>query len=83
MDHGSPVLDVVLMVQYFTVGSTVLYCFRGDRAVLPDWNEAGKTKIPDLSVGKGCPYYFPTPFCQDLHPVRRSDCHKKPDDVLP
>ena len=56
---------------------------RGDRAVLPDWNEAGKTKIPDPSVGLGCPYYFPTPFCQDLHPVRRSDCHKKPDDVLP
>ena len=56
---------------------------RGDRDVSPDWNEAGKTKIPDLSVGKGCPYYFPTPFCQDLHPVRRSDCHKKPDDVLP
>ena len=56
---------------------------RGDRDVSPDWNEAGKTKIPDLSVGKGCPYYFPTPFCQDLHPVRRSDCHKKPGDVLP
>ena len=56
---------------------------RGDQAVLPDWNEAGKTKIPDLFVGKGCPYYFPTPFCQDLHPVRRSDCHKKPGDVLP
>ena len=58
-------------------------CGRGDRDVSPDWNEAGKTKIPDLFVGKGCPYYFPTPFCQDLHPVRRSDCHKKPGDVLP
>ena len=61
---------------------------RGDRDVSPDWNEAGKTKIPDLFVGKGCPYYFPTPFCQDLHPltdlaVRRSEYHEKLDDVLP
>ena len=61
---------------------------RGDRDVLPDWNEAGKTKIPDPSVGLGCPYYFPTPFCQDLHPltdlaVRRSEYHEKLDDVLP
>ena len=67
----------------YRIPSVLNLCCRGDRDVSPDWNEAGKTKIPDLFVGKGCPYYFPTPFCQDLHPVRRSDCHKKPGDVLP